>query len=700
MDGDRSMPGLHARRDRAHRPTTATRRGRRPGCRSTARRHDLSPARLGFVDMPAPRALTASTVPTAGPPRRPAASACRRRRYNRAHGPPSHPDPRRRHRSGAGGGDDPRPRRHRHRVRMGVGRGRRGGHRRARHAAPRERPRLGPAHQGRAQGPDHDARSAAASGASTSGCARRSACTPTSARRARCRASRSRYEDVDLVIVRENTEDLYAGIEHMVGRDAAESIKIITREASERIARLRLRVRGRQRPAQGHGRPQGEHHEAVGRAVPRELPDRRRRVRRPDRVRGPHRRQHVHAARPEARAVRRPRPAQPVRRHRQRPRGRAGRRPGRGARRQHRDRGRGLRAGPRLGAEVRRARPGEPDGDDPVGRPDAPPHGLPGRGDAGRGRGPRGHRRGPGHDRRPRRHGRHERLRRRGDRPARRDPRRLDDRAARQPPHRPSAAETRRHRAARASGSRGGCDAWWVAPVVQGTLFTILAGVPVLLRDPVDADVRHGVRGGRLPVAAVLAADRARLAAVVHQSRAPDPVDPARASGRPATTTGRPTTASTSRIRRVARSASRRSTAGTRWRRSCPFILQNFHRLLPVPGHRSRCSSCGSTPCSSLFPEGNPRLGLGSVIFFVNVALLSAFSLSCNSLRHLVGGRLDCFSCTRQTSASSTRCGSGSPVSTSITWRGHGSASSRSSCADLYVRMLALGVITDPAIHF
>jgi isocitrate dehydrogenase (NAD+) len=47
----------------------------------------------------------------------------------------------------------------------------------------------------------------------------------------------SRYQDVDLVIVRENTEDLYAGIEHMVGRDAAESIKIITREASERIAR-------------------------------------------------------------------------------------------------------------------------------------------------------------------------------------------------------------------------------------------------------------------------------------------------------------------------------------------------------------------------------------------------------------------------------------------------------------------------------
>jgi isocitrate dehydrogenase (NAD+) len=48
----------------------------------------------------------------------------------------------------------------------------------------------------------------------------------------------TRYENVDLVIVRENTEDLYAGIEHMVGPDAAESIKIITRYASERIARF------------------------------------------------------------------------------------------------------------------------------------------------------------------------------------------------------------------------------------------------------------------------------------------------------------------------------------------------------------------------------------------------------------------------------------------------------------------------------
>lgn len=43
---------------------------------------------------------------------------------------------------------------------------------------------------------------------------------------------------VNLVVVRENTEDLYAGIERQVDEDTAESIKIITRQASERIARF------------------------------------------------------------------------------------------------------------------------------------------------------------------------------------------------------------------------------------------------------------------------------------------------------------------------------------------------------------------------------------------------------------------------------------------------------------------------------
>ena len=49
---------------------------------------------------------------------------------------------------------------------------------------------------------------------------------------------KTRFENVDLIVVRENTEDLYAGIEHMKDGDTAESIKIITRGASERICKF------------------------------------------------------------------------------------------------------------------------------------------------------------------------------------------------------------------------------------------------------------------------------------------------------------------------------------------------------------------------------------------------------------------------------------------------------------------------------
>jgi len=48
---------------------------------------------------------------------------------------------------------------------------------------------------------------------------------------------KTRFTGINLVIVRENTEDLYAGIERMVDDDTAESIKLITRGASEKIAR-------------------------------------------------------------------------------------------------------------------------------------------------------------------------------------------------------------------------------------------------------------------------------------------------------------------------------------------------------------------------------------------------------------------------------------------------------------------------------
>src|SRR5712691_4754106 len=49
---------------------------------------------------------------------------------------------------------------------------------------------------------------------------------------------KSRFDGVDLVIVRENTEDLYAGLEHTVVPGVVESLKIITEKASTRIARF------------------------------------------------------------------------------------------------------------------------------------------------------------------------------------------------------------------------------------------------------------------------------------------------------------------------------------------------------------------------------------------------------------------------------------------------------------------------------
>jgi isocitrate dehydrogenase (NAD+) len=48
----------------------------------------------------------------------------------------------------------------------------------------------------------------------------------------------SRYSGIDLVIVRENTEDLYSGLEHEVVPGVVESLKIITAEASTRVARF------------------------------------------------------------------------------------------------------------------------------------------------------------------------------------------------------------------------------------------------------------------------------------------------------------------------------------------------------------------------------------------------------------------------------------------------------------------------------
>ncbi len=66
---------------------------------------------------------------------------------------------------------------------------------------------------------------------------------------------KSRYDGVDLIVVRENTEDLYSGLEHVVVPGVVESIKIITEKASTRIAQFAFehaRMKGRKRVTAVH----------------------------------------------------------------------------------------------------------------------------------------------------------------------------------------------------------------------------------------------------------------------------------------------------------------------------------------------------------------------------------------------------------------------------------------------------------------
>lgn len=66
---------------------------------------------------------------------------------------------------------------------------------------------------------------------------------------------RSRFENVDIVVVRENTEGLYSALEHLVVPGVAESLKICTEKASTRIARFAFeyaRARGRRKVTAVH----------------------------------------------------------------------------------------------------------------------------------------------------------------------------------------------------------------------------------------------------------------------------------------------------------------------------------------------------------------------------------------------------------------------------------------------------------------
>lgn len=78
---------------------------------------------------------------------------------------------------------------------------------------------------------------------------------------------------------------------------------------------------------------------------------------------------------------------------------------------------------------------------------------------------------------------------------------------------------------------------------------------------------------------------------------------------------------------------------------SFPFILQNVHRYFFYVAIIFIAFLWYDAIRAFFFPDG-VHLGLGTLIMLVNIVLLTVYTFSCHSWRHLIGGKLDCFSCT------------------------------------------------------
>jgi hypothetical protein len=124
-----------------------------------------------------------------------------------------------------------------------------------------------------------------------------------------------------------------------------------------------------------------------------------------------------------------------------------------------------------------------------------------------------------------------------------------------------------------------------------------------------------------------------------------------------------------------------------------PFILQNVHRYFLYVAFLFIAFLAYDAIRSFSF-DGRFGIGVGSLVLTANVVLLSLYTFSCHSLRHLVGGKSDCFSCT-----------SFGQVQGSL-WRGVTFLNERHmlfawmslfsvGLADLYVRSVASGAIRD-----
>lgn len=125
-----------------------------------------------------------------------------------------------------------------------------------------------------------------------------------------------------------------------------------------------------------------------------------------------------------------------------------------------------------------------------------------------------------------------------------------------------------------------------------------------------------------------------------------------------------------------------------------PFNLLHLHRYFLYLAIIVLAFLWKDVVSSFIFKNGF-GVGLGSIILLINVVLLSAYTFTCHSFRHMVGGNLDCFSCTAH--RSKTRYGFWKLVSTYSPRHPNFAWASLASVffADLYIRLLIFHVIKD-----
>lgn len=132
--------------------------------------------------------------------------------------------------------------------------------------------------------------------------------------------------------------------------------------------------------------------------------------------------------------------------------------------------------------------------------------------------------------------------------------------------------------------------------------------------------------------------------------------------------------------------------------RAFPLIIQNFHRFTFYAAVVFIVILWKDTIDAFFFPGTDGRshfgVGVGTLVFLANISLLTLYTFSCHSWRHLIGGSVDCFSCTN---TCQTRYGIWRKVSALNERHGLWAMMSLVSVAvcDIYVYLVASHVIQD-----